>query len=57
MKISMVDRLEKIYKTFPGVPLPQQLRVDDDMEQISEALGAAKIRVECCSSFLKAALR
>uniref|UniRef100_A0A5B6Z3N5 Golgi to ER traffic protein 4 n=1 Tax=Davidia involucrata TaxID=16924 RepID=A0A5B6Z3N5_DAVIN len=30
---------------------------DDDMQQLSEALGAAKIRVEGCSSFLKAAIK
>ncbi|XP_028782631.1 Golgi to ER traffic protein 4 homolog [Neltuma alba] len=52
-----LERLEKIYKAFPRVPLPQNLRVDDDMQQISEALGAAKTRVEGCSSFLKAAIR
>ncbi|KAF7820092.1 Golgi to ER traffic protein 4-like protein [Senna tora] len=52
-----LDRLLKIYKAFPRVPLPQHLRVDDDMQQISEALGAAKVRVESCSSFLKAAIR
>ncbi|KAI9124630.1 hypothetical protein K1719_004552 [Acacia pycnantha] len=52
-----LDRLENIYKAFPRVPLPQNLRVDDDMQQISEALGAAKTRVEGCSSFLKAAIR
>lgn len=52
-----LDRLEKIYKAFPQVPLLQNLRVDDDMQQISEALGAAKTRVEGCSSFLRAAIR
>ena len=42
---------------FPQIPLPQHLLEDDEMEQISEALGAAKIRVDGCSSFLKAALK
>nr|POE58461.1 golgi to er traffic protein 4 like [Quercus suber] len=51
------DRVRKIYKMFPQIPLPQLLPDDDEMEQISEALGAAKIRVDGCSSFLKAALK
>ena len=42
---------------FPQIPLPQLLPDDDEMEQISEALGAAQIRVDGCSSFLKAALK
>ncbi|XP_068668796.1 protein GET4-like isoform X4 [Aristolochia californica] len=53
----MLDRIKKIYKEFPQVSLPQQVGVDEDMQKLSEALGAAKIRVEGCSSFLKAALR
>ncbi|KAE8124776.1 hypothetical protein FH972_019630 [Carpinus fangiana] len=52
-----LDRVRKIYKMFPQIPLPQHLPDDDEMQQISEALGAAKIRVEGCSSFLKAAIR
>ena len=56
-KMSMLDRVRKIYKMFPRIPLPQHLPDDDEMQQISEALGAAKIRVEGCSSFLKAAIR
>jgi len=56
-KISILDRVRKIYKMFPQIPLPQHLPDDDEMEQISEALGAAKIRVDGCSSFLKAALK
>jgi hypothetical protein len=55
--MSMLDRVRKIYKMFPQIPLPQHLPDDDEMQQISEALGAAKIRVEGCSSFLKAAIR
>nr|XP_023929787.1 Golgi to ER traffic protein 4 homolog [Quercus suber]POE89040.1 golgi to er traffic protein 4 like [Quercus suber] len=52
-----LDRVRKIYKMFPQIPLPQHLPDDDEMEQISEVLGAAKIRVDGCSSFLKAALK
>ncbi|XP_031743589.1 Golgi to ER traffic protein 4 homolog isoform X3 [Cucumis sativus] len=52
-----LDRVRKIYKNFPQIPLPQHLGEDDDMQQLSEALGAAKTRVEGCSSFLKAALK
>ncbi|KAK7277296.1 hypothetical protein RIF29_18447 [Crotalaria pallida] len=56
-----LGRLKKIYEKFPRVPLPQHLNHlgddDDDMHQISEALRAARIRVEGCSSFLKAAIR
>lgn len=53
----MLDRVRKIYKSFPQIPLPQHLGEDDDVQQLSEALGAAKTRVEGCSSFLKAALK
>ncbi|KAK4580881.1 hypothetical protein RGQ29_024506 [Quercus rubra] len=42
---------------MPLIPVPQHLLDDDEMEQIFEALGAAKIRVDGCSSFLKAALK
>lgn len=56
-KISMLDRVRKIYKMFPQIPLPQHLPDDDELQQFSEALGAAKIRVEGCSSFLKAAIK
>ncbi|KAL0002909.1 hypothetical protein SO802_016690 [Lithocarpus litseifolius] len=52
-----LDRVRKIYKMFPQIPLPQHLPDDDEMEQISEAHGAATIRVDGCSSFLKAALK
>ncbi|KAF5469197.1 hypothetical protein F2P56_013288 [Juglans regia] len=52
-----LDRVRKIYKTFPQIPLPRHLPDDDEMQQISEALGAAKTRVEGCSSFLKAAIK
>lgn len=53
----VLDRVRKIYKNFPQIPLPLQLGEDDDVQQLSEALGAAKTRVEGCSSFLKAALK
>lgn len=55
-----LDRVRKIYKLFPRVPLPHHLGDvgdDDDIQELNEALGAAKTRVECCSSFLKAAIR
>ncbi|KAL6577089.1 hypothetical protein OROMI_011365 [Orobanche minor] len=52
-------RIRKIYKKFPRIPMPQHLDVgdDDDMQRLSEALGAAKTRAEGCSSFLKAAIK
>ena len=53
----MLDRVRKIYQNFPQIPLPQHFGEDDDVQQLSEALGAAKTRVEGCSSFLKAALK
>ncbi|KAL3732104.1 hypothetical protein ACJRO7_028875 [Eucalyptus globulus] len=52
-----LDRVGKIYKKFPQISIPERLGDDDDMQQLSEALAAAKTRVECCSSFLKAALK
>ncbi|KAJ4845886.1 hypothetical protein Tsubulata_026852 [Turnera subulata] len=55
-----LDRVRKIYKKFPHIPLPHHLGDvgdDEDMHELNEALGAAKTRVECCSSFLKAAIR
>ncbi|KAG5557433.1 hypothetical protein RHGRI_007620 [Rhododendron griersonianum] len=58
-KSTLLDRVRKIYKKFPRIPVPQHLDLgdDDDMQKLSEALGAAKVRVECCSSFLKAAIK
>ncbi|KAG7013799.1 Golgi to ER traffic protein 4-like protein, partial [Cucurbita argyrosperma subsp. argyrosperma] len=53
----MLERVRKIYQNFPQIPLPQHFGEDDDVQQLSEALGAAKTRVEGCSSFLKAALK
>ncbi|PKU86947.1 Golgi to ER traffic protein 4 homolog [Dendrobium catenatum] len=54
-----LDRIRKIYQAFPKLPMPQHLidHDDDDMEKLSEALVAAKTRVEVCSSFLKSAIR
>uniref|UniRef100_A0A803P238 Golgi to ER traffic protein 4 homolog n=1 Tax=Cannabis sativa TaxID=3483 RepID=A0A803P238_CANSA len=52
-----LDRVRKIYNKFPQIPVPQHLADDDDVQQLSEALGAAKTRVDGCSSFLKAAIR
>lgn len=40
-----------------SVPQHLDLADDDDMQQLSEALGAAKTREEGCSSFLKAAIK
>lgn len=56
-KIFMLDRVRKIFKMFPNIPVPHNLREDDDMQELTNALGAAKTRVEGCSSFLKAAIR
>lgn len=53
----ILDCVRKIYMKFPQIPVPQHLGDDEDMQKISEALGAAKIRVDGCSSFLKAAIK
>lgn len=55
----ILDRIRTIYKKFPRIPLPQNLDLADDdaIHKLSETLGAAKIRVESCSSFLKAAIK
>ncbi|KAI3986906.1 hypothetical protein MKX01_014607 [Papaver californicum] len=53
-----LGRIKKIHEVFPRISLPQQWGDDDDdMQKLSEALGAAKIRVDACSSFMKAAIR
>ncbi|XP_058111285.1 protein GET4 [Magnolia sinica] len=54
-----LDRVRKIYQEFPRITLPHHLgdEDDDEMQQLSEAMVAAKTRVEGCSSFLKAAIR
>lgn len=56
---TLLDRVRKIYKKFPRISVPQHLDLgdDDEMQKLSEALGAAKVRVEGCSSFLKAAIK
>lgn len=57
-KISFLDRARKIYEKFPKIPLAAiNLTEDHDIQQLSEAIGAAKTRVEGCSSFLKAAIK
>ncbi|XP_024971521.1 Golgi to ER traffic protein 4 homolog [Cynara cardunculus var. scolymus] len=54
-----LDRIRKIYKKFPRIPLPENLDLADDeaIHRLSETLGAAKTRVQSCSSFLKAAIK
>ncbi|GLU16086.1 hypothetical protein SLE2022_325360 [Rubroshorea leprosula] len=52
-----LDCIRKIYKMFPQIPVPHNLGPDDDEQKLAEALGAAKLRVEGCSSFLKAAIK
>ncbi|CAN1257943.1 Protein GET4 [Linum perenne] len=52
-----LDRVRTIYKLFPQIPVPQHLGEEDDVYQLAETLAAAKTRVECCSSFLKAAIK
>lgn len=54
-----LDRVRKIYKKFPRLSVPQHLELadDDDLQKLSEAIAAAKTRVEGCSSFLKAAIK
>lgn len=56
-----LDHVRKIYEKFPRPSVPQNLDLadedDDDMQKLSEAIAAAKTRVECCSSFLKASIK
>ena len=55
----ILDRVRKIHKMFPRIPLPQHfddLGDDEEVQQLTEVIGAAKTHVECCSSFLKAAI-
>ncbi|XP_055836312.1 protein GET4-like [Solanum dulcamara] len=54
-----LDRVRKIYKKFPRLSVPHHLELadDDDLQKLSEAIAAAKTRVEGCSSFLKAAIK
>ncbi|GMI86258.1 Guided Entry of Tail-anchored proteins 4 [Hibiscus trionum] len=53
----ILDRIRKIYKLFPQIPMPSNFEVDDDVQQLTEAIGEAKTRLQCCSSFLKAAIK
>ncbi|KMZ70054.1 Golgi to ER traffic protein 4 [Zostera marina] len=54
----ILDRVEKIFGNFPHISLPQQLVVDEDaIQKISQSVIEAKLRVEGCSSFLKAAIK
>lgn len=52
-----LDRVRKMYKGFPNIPIPEHLEDDDDMQKLSEALVAAKVRVEGCLSFLRSAIK
>lgn len=56
---STTDRVRKIYEAFPRINMPYFLGddYDDDGQKLSEAISAAKVRSEGCSSFLRAALR
>uniref|UniRef100_A0A804QKF9 Golgi to ER traffic protein 4 n=2 Tax=Zea mays TaxID=4577 RepID=A0A804QKF9_MAIZE len=53
------DRIRKMYEAFPRVTVPHFLGddYDDEGHQLSEAISAAKVRAESCSSFMKAAIR
>uniref|UniRef100_A0A7C9DZZ2 Golgi to ER traffic protein 4 n=1 Tax=Opuntia streptacantha TaxID=393608 RepID=A0A7C9DZZ2_OPUST len=53
----ILDHLRKIYQAFPRNALPDHVEDDADMQKLSEALGAAKVRIDGCSSFLKAAIK
>ncbi|KAF3433857.1 hypothetical protein FNV43_RR24960 [Rhamnella rubrinervis] len=57
--VEILDRAREIYERFPKVPMALNLAEDDDddIKQLSEAMGEAKTRVEGCSSFLKAAIK
>nr|KJB78898.1 hypothetical protein B456_013G025000 [Gossypium raimondii] len=53
----ILDRVRKIYEVFPKVPLPSNMSDDEDVREFTEALGAAKTRLEGCSSFIRAAIK
>ncbi|KAL4341705.1 hypothetical protein GQ457_08G011130 [Hibiscus cannabinus] len=54
----ILDRVRKIYNVFPKVPLPSNMAEDDDdVRELTEALGAAKTRLEGCSSFIRVAIK
>ncbi|EAY72669.1 hypothetical protein OsI_00535 [Oryza sativa Indica Group] len=48
-----------MYSAFPRISVPHFLGddYDDDGQKLSEAISAAKVRSESCSSFLRAAIR
>lgn len=48
----MLDYIRKIFQPFPWIPVPHDLKDDDDMHELTEA-HMAKTNVEGCSSFLK----
>ncbi|KAI9098475.1 hypothetical protein K1719_025100 [Acacia pycnantha] len=52
-----LERVKKIYSKFARGKLPSSLEDEDDMQKLTEAIGVAKIRVDGCCSFLKAAIR
>ncbi|KAJ3693808.1 hypothetical protein LUZ60_009288 [Juncus effusus] len=53
-----LGRVRKIFESFPRISLPFEIITDDeDMQKLSEAMVAAKARVESCSTFLKAAIK
>ncbi|KAK9018741.1 hypothetical protein V6N11_033788 [Hibiscus sabdariffa] len=53
----ILDRIWKIYKLFPQISVHSNLDAHDDVQQLTEAIGEAKIRLHGCSSFLKAAIK
>lgn len=56
--VDNIDRVKKIYGNYPHISLPQHLVADEDaMQKFSQSVIEAKIRVEGCSSFLKAAIK
>ncbi|MFQ6640666.1 hypothetical protein Gotur_014952 [Gossypium turneri] len=44
----ILDRVRKIYEVFPKVPLPSNMSDDEDVREFTEALRAAKTRLEGC---------
>jgi hypothetical protein len=53
-----LGRVSMIFEAFPRISLPLELLGDDDgMQKLSEAMVAAKARVENCSTFLRTALK
>lgn len=52
-----LDRIGTIFSEFPKVPVPHKLSEEDDLQKLSEILLDAKVRVDGCASFLKAAIK